>query len=156
MARPRTGGSRCDRPPPLPLIDAATDLRGSGLEVREDRLRLDGACDVADNSRVRRSKWLLSLWGVFLVVVSAVGWFLWSQAEYAGQTGCPWGTARAGHPVLVGVALSVGVAIAMALALWRPNFRPEAIALGALTGAIAGAVILVVAVLVGAGLQCTS
>lgn len=101
-----------------------------------------------------RSKWLLGLWGVFLVIAPAAGWIAWAQSEYAGLLGCPLNTPRASHPVLVAIALSVGAAAAMAWALWRPHFRMEAVALGSLTGSLAAGAIGLVAMPVLASYQC--
>ena len=84
---------------------------------------------------------------------------MWAEHEYRGWTGCPFGThikgLLSGHPVLIGVGLSVGSAVTMAGARWKHGSREHAAIIGALTGGIAGLAIVVVAFMFGAGLQCT-
>lgn len=100
-----------------------------------------------------------ALLGVLLVAGSAALWLLWAENEYRRWTGCPWGAhikgLPSGHPVLLGLGLSVGSAATMALARWRRGPRWYAAFLGATTGGFAAVVILVVAFCFGAGLQCT-
>jgi hypothetical protein len=100
-----------------------------------------------------------ALLAVVLIAGSAGLWLLWAENEYRDWTGCPWGAhikgLPSGHPVLLGLGLSVGSALIMALARWKQTSRSSAAGLGALTGIGAGLVILVVAFFFGAGLQCT-
>lgn len=97
--------------------------------------------------------------GALLIAGSAALWLLWAENEYRKWTGCPWGAhikgLPSGHPVLLGLGLSVGSAGIMTLARWKQGSRASAGTVGALTGLVAGLVILVVAFLFGAGLQCT-
>src|ERR1700761_4701251 len=92
-----------------------------------------------------------TLLGVLLVAGSAALWLLWAENEYRQWTGCPWGAhikgLPSGHPVLLGVGLSVGSAVIMALARWKQGSPADAPVVGALTGVVAGLVILVVAFL---------
>jgi hypothetical protein len=100
-----------------------------------------------------------ALLGVLLVAGSAAIWLLWAENEYSAWTGCLWGAhikgLPSGHPVLLGLGLSVGSAAIMVLARWKHGSRAHAGGLGALTGMVAGLAILVVAFFFGAGLQCT-
>lgn len=97
---------------------------------------------------------------VLVIAGSAALWLPWAENEYRRWTGCPWGAhikgLPSGHPVLVGLGLTVGSALIMALAGWMQGLRTYATGLvGAFTGVAAGLVILVVAFLFGAGLQRT-
>lgn len=59
-----------------------------------------------------------------------------------------------GHPVLVGVIITLGATAIMTGVRWKKDSRGRAAALGLSVGALAGVVILVVAFFFGAGLRC--
>ena len=94
---------------------------------------------------------LLSLLFAWL---SAFIWLLWAQDEYRGQTGCPWDMAHNGHPVVIGLGLTLG-SMLIVTGVWRvQGTRGEAVAIGLFTGLVAAIVTYVVALWFGAGLQC--
>jgi hypothetical protein len=82
-------------------------------------------------------------------------WLVWARHEYRGLDSCPWDMPGHGHPVLIGLALSVLLGVAMVLIRWKHDPRGWVAILGLSTTVIAGLVILVVAFFFGAGLRCT-
>jgi hypothetical protein len=90
-----------------------------------------------------------------LAAGAAAGWVAWADHQYRGVTSCPWDGHNAGHPVVVGLALSLGAAVITTGARWRRDSRGWAAILGLSAGVLAGVVILVVAFFFGAGLHCT-
>ena len=95
------------------------------------------------------------LLAIVLAASSAAAWLVWAESEYRGLTSCPWGTRNSGHPVLIGLALSVASAAVVTFARWRQDSQGWAAAAGLSTGVLAALVILVVAFFFGAGLRCT-
>jgi hypothetical protein len=93
---------------------------------------------------------------ILLAAGSGAVWLIWAENAYRGLTSCPWDTPQSGHPWLVGLALSFGSAAIMTWTRRKKSSRAGAAPLGLLTGVLAGLVIAVVALLFGAGLQCTS
>ncbi|MBV9804879.1 MAG: hypothetical protein JO130_16885 [Solirubrobacterales bacterium] len=92
---------------------------------------------------------------VALIAGSAAVWLLWAENEYRGLRSCPFGTAQAGHPWIVGLALSLGSGFVMALAQLRSGTPGYATAFkSVVTGFLAGLGVLVVALFYGAGLSC--
>ncbi len=94
------------------------------------------------------------LFGVVLAFGGAGMWLLWAENEYRGLDSCPYGVPNHGHPVLVGIALSVAPGIV--LILIRRNRDPWGwlVTFAGATTLIAAAVISIVAFLLGAGLRC--
>jgi hypothetical protein len=105
--------------------------------------------------------WLLFrnglLLGTFLAFASAWVWVLWAHNEYSPVDGCPWGGPgpTEGDPVLVAVGLCVGSAVIMTATRWKRDWRPLAVAFGALVGAFGALLILVGAFFVAGSLHCT-
>jgi hypothetical protein len=63
---------------------------------------------------VRRSPKALLL-ATLLAAGAAAVWLVWADNEYRGLTYCPFGAPSRGHPVLVGLALSLGSAATIRL-----------------------------------------
>lgn len=124
------------------------DLGGMGILIALGLIVLFAA-----GVLVRRSPTALLL--ATLLAAGAAGiWLVWADSEYRGLTSCPWDTRNRGHPVLVGLVLSLGSAVIVTGARWRKESRGWAAALGLSTSVLAGVVILVVAFFFGAGLRC--
>ncbi|MGH2859745.1 MAG: hypothetical protein ACRDMJ_19895 [Solirubrobacteraceae bacterium] len=90
-----------------------------------------------------------------IAALAVVAWVLWAEANYAGQTGCPWSRSD-WQAWLVGVLLALAASgIGGAWERLQGADRP-AVAGAAFLGAIvAGIGILVAATFFGAGMHCT-
>jgi hypothetical protein len=88
-----------------------------------------------------------------LAVGGAVVWVVWAHHEYRGLTSCPYDQSR-GHPILIGLAISIACAVMVAAARYRQESPGWATARAFSAGVLALVMILVVAFLFGAGLRC--
>jgi NADH:ubiquinone oxidoreductase subunit 2 (subunit N) len=125
------------------------DLTGMGLLIA-----LGLAVLLAAEVLVRRSRKALLL-ATLLAAGAAVVWLAWAGHEYRGLTYCPFDAQNRGHPVLVGLALSLVSAVLMISTRWKLDSRGWAAAFGLSAGVLAAVGILVVAFVFGAGLHCT-
>jgi hypothetical protein len=125
------------------------DLSGMGLLIALGLIVLFTAALL-----VRRSAKAL-LCATLLAAGAATVWLAWADNQYRGLNSCPWTAQNRGHPVLVGLALSLGSAVIITGVRWRRDSRGWAATVALSTSVLAGVAILVVAFLFGAGLRCT-
>ena len=91
---------------------------------------------------------------LLLTLAALVAFYVWTRFEYAGMTGCPWGTSQSGHPVRVG-AVTTGCAAAVAALLGMRFARTSyAIVGGLVTLGVCAVLTWGLALAVGAPLHC--